>query len=102
MFSKSKFQRRNAMDLPKEFSLNEIAAVAGGTVGAGGDVKVKRVAVSPLMAAEGDLALFFEPKLLSRLAECKATAALVPEGTDCKLPHVVVKRPQLAMSKMLA
>jgi UDP-3-O-[3-hydroxymyristoyl] glucosamine N-acyltransferase len=90
------------MDLPKEFTLNEIAAVAGGTVGAGGDVKIKRVAISPLQAQPGDLALFFEAKLLGRLSECKASAVLIPEGTKCELPHVLVKRPALAMARMLS
>lgn len=89
------------MDLPKEFTLAEIAAISGGKVGASGDTKVKRVAFSPLKAGEGDLALFFEPKLLSKLPECKATAVLVPEGTECSIPHILVKRPQLALQRML-
>ncbi len=90
------------MDLPKEFSLAEIAAVAGARVGSGGDTKVKRISVSPVHASEGDLALFFDPKLLPSLAECKATAVLIPEGVETKLPHLVVKRPQLALARMLA
>lgn len=90
------------MELPREFSLAEIAAVAGAKVGAGGDTKIKRVSVSPLQAGEGDLALFFDPKLLSKLDECKASAVLIPEGTNCKLPHLLVARPQFAMQKMLA
>lgn len=90
------------MELPKEFTLAEIAQVAGATVGKGADVKVKSVSVSPLQAKEGDLALFFDPKLLPRLAECKATAVLIPEGTKCDIPHLLVKRPQFAMQKMLA
>jgi UDP-3-O-[3-hydroxymyristoyl] glucosamine N-acyltransferase len=89
------------MDLPKEFTLAEIAQVAGARVGSGGDTKVKRVSVSPLQAGEGDLALFFDPKLLPKLAECKASAVLIPEGTPCSLPHLVVARPQFAMQKML-
>jgi UDP-3-O-[3-hydroxymyristoyl] glucosamine N-acyltransferase len=90
------------MDLPKEFSLAEIAAVAGAKVGSGGDTKVKRVSVSPLSAKEGDLALFFDPKMLDKLSECKATAVLIPEGVETKLPHIVVKRPQLALQRMLS
>lgn len=90
------------MELPREFSLAEIAAVAGARVGSGGDTKIKRVSVSPLQAGEGDLALFFDPKLLSKLDECQASAVLIPEGTNCKLPHLVVARPQFAMQKMLS
>lgn len=90
------------MELPKEFSLAEIAAVAGASVGSGGDTKVKRISISPLHAGEGDLALFFDAKMLTKLDECKASAVLVPEGTVTQLPHVVVKRPQLAMQRMLS
>lgn len=90
------------MELPREFTLAEIAQVAGAKVGSGGDTKIKRVSVSPLQAGEGDLALFFDPKLLSKLSECKASAVLIPEGTQCSLPHLVVQRPQFAMQKMLA
>jgi UDP-3-O-[3-hydroxymyristoyl] glucosamine N-acyltransferase len=91
-----------SMELPKEFTLFEIAALAGGKVGAGGETKVKRVAFSPVHAKEGDLALFFDPKLLPLLPQCKASAVLVPEGTECKLPHLTVKRPKLALQKMLS
>lgn len=90
------------MELPKEFTLAEIAAIAGAKVGSAGDTKVKRVSVSPLQAGPGDLALFFDPKMLAKLKDCQATAVLVPEGTETKLPHIVVKRPQLALAKMLA
>jgi UDP-3-O-[3-hydroxymyristoyl] glucosamine N-acyltransferase len=90
------------MDLPKEFTLAEIAQVAGARVGSGGDTKIKRVSVSPLQAGEGDLALFFDAKLLPKLSECKASAVLIPEGTACTIPHLLVKRPQFAMQKMLS
>lgn len=89
------------MDLPKEFTLHEIAAVAGGKVGAGGDTKVKRVAFSPLQAEPGDLALIFDKKVIARLSECKASAVVVPEGVECSIPHITVKRPTLALQKML-
>lgn len=90
------------MELPKEFSLNEIAAVCGGKVGGDGAAKVKRVALSPLQAGAGDLALFFDAKLLSKLAECRATAVVIPEGTTCDVPHIAVRRPQLALQRMLS
>jgi UDP-3-O-[3-hydroxymyristoyl] glucosamine N-acyltransferase len=89
------------MDLPKEFTLFEIAAVAGGNVGKSGETKVKRVAFSPMNAQEGDLALFFEAKMLAALPHCKASAVLVPEGTECALPHITVSRPKLALQRML-
>jgi len=79
----------------------EIAAVAGGKVGSGGETKVKRVAFSPMQAGPGDLALFFDAKLMPALPGCKASAAVVPEGTECALPHITVKRPKLALQKML-
>src|SRR5579883_852636 len=90
------------MELPKEFTLQEIAVLAGGAVGAGAETKVKRVAFSPLQSRDGDLALFFEPKLIERLNDCRASAVVIPEGVDCRLPHIKVKRPQLALQRMLS
>jgi len=89
------------MKLPKEFSIGEIAMVIGGRVEGPADVKVQSVAMSPLAAQPGDLALVFDPKLVRRIAECKASAVIVPEGIKCNLPMVVVNRPTLALQKML-
>src|SRR5207253_9021270 len=83
-------------------SLAEIAFVAGGRVEGNADVKVNSVALSPLAAAEGQLALVFDPKLIKRISEIKASAVIVPEGVQTDLPRVVVQRPMLALQRMLS
>ncbi len=88
------------MKLPMELSLQQIASVAGGRL-EGDDVKVKSIALNPLNAQEGDLAFVFEPKYIAQIAQCKATAVMVPEGTKTNLPAIVVERPLVAVSKML-
>jgi UDP-3-O-[3-hydroxymyristoyl] glucosamine N-acyltransferase len=90
------------MKLPKELSLAEIAFVAGGKVEGPADTKVSSVALSPLAAQEGDLALVFDPKLIRRIGEIKATAVIVPEGVKTDIPKIVVQRPMLALQKMLS
>jgi len=89
------------MKLPKELSLKEIAFFIGGSVVGPADTKVATFAMNPLNANEGDLAVLFDKAYLKRIDECKATAAIVPTGTKCQIPHIAVDRPLLAMQRML-
>src|SRR5262245_44836483 len=89
------------MKLPRELSLGEIAAATGGRVEGPADLKVASVALSPLQAKSGELALVFDAKLLRRINECKATAVVIPEGAKADLPKIVVQRPMLALQRML-
>jgi UDP-3-O-[3-hydroxymyristoyl] glucosamine N-acyltransferase len=89
------------MKLPKEFSLAEIAALVGGKVEGDATTRVDSVALSPLEAGKGDLALFFEPKYISQIDKCKASAVLVSEGVATNLPRIIVKRPLVSLQKML-
>lgn len=89
------------MKLPKDLSLKEIAFFIGGKVEGNADTKVSTFAMNPLNAKEGDLAVLFDKAYLKRIDECKATAAIVPTGTKCSMPHITVDRPLLAMQRML-
>jgi UDP-3-O-[3-hydroxymyristoyl] glucosamine N-acyltransferase len=90
-----------SMKLPRELSLAEIAFVAGGKIEGPPDTKVSSVALSPLAAQEGDLALVFDPKIVRRIHEIKASIVIVPEGVKTDIPRVIVERPMLALQKML-
>jgi UDP-3-O-[3-hydroxymyristoyl] glucosamine N-acyltransferase len=89
------------MKLPKDLSLKEIAFFIGGKVEGNPDTKVSTFAMNPLNAKEGDLAVLFDKAYLKRIDECKASAAIVPTGTKCSMPHITVDRPLLAMQRML-
>lgn len=91
------------MKLPAEMSLQQIAHVLGGRVEGPADLKVSSVAVSPMHATENDLALVFDEKLVAKLADCKAKALVVTESASDKteIPRIVVKRPMLAVQRML-
>lgn len=90
------------MQLPKEFSIGEIAMFVGGKVQGPADTKVKSVALNPLTAGEGDFAFFFEPKFIEQIDNCKASAVMVPEGVETKIPSIAVKRPLVAVQKILS
>ncbi len=87
-------------------TLAQIAHVIGGRVEGPADVlkdlKISSVAVSPMQATEDDLALVFDDKLISQLADCKAKAFIVSEGVKTERPRIVVQRPMLAVQKMLS
>lgn len=89
------------MKLPKEMTLAEIAAIAGGQVAGPAATTVSAVALDPFSANQGELAIVFDPKLIRRLSECTATAVVVPKGTKTDLPRVEVERPLLALARML-
>lgn len=94
------------MKLPKEFTLVEIATLIGGKVEAASPdaalTKIGAVAINPLKAGPGDLALFFDTKLVKHIGETKASAVLVEDGTKSALPAVVVPRALVALRKMLS
>lgn len=90
------------MKLPKEFSLAEIAAVAGGEVEGPADTKVGAVALDPFSAKDGEIALIFDAKLVKRISECKASAVIVPKGVSTDLPKVVVDRPLVSLARILS
>lgn len=90
------------MKLPREITLAEIAMVAGGKLKGSPLTKVSSVSTSPFTAGNGDLVLVFDEKTISRISEIKATAVIVPEGVESDHPKVIVKRPMLALQKMLS
>ena len=90
------------MKLPAPMTLSQIAALIGGRVQGSEQLKVSNFAESPFNATEGDIALVTDKKLLKRLSDCKASAMIVPEGTQSDKPLILVKRPTLAIQKMLS
>lgn len=89
------------MKLPFEMTIGQIAMFIGGRVEGPADTKVRSIATSPLAANEGDIAFVLEAKGIEQLAQCKATAVMVPEGTKSNLPMVLVERPMLAVQRVL-
>jgi UDP-3-O-[3-hydroxymyristoyl] glucosamine N-acyltransferase len=89
------------MKLPVEMSLGQIAHLIGGRVEGCAETKVSSFAPSPMQGKDGDIALLTDAKLVKRLSECKATAVILPEGTTCDRPSILVLRPNLAIQKIL-
>ncbi|HEY9786800.1 MAG TPA: UDP-3-O-(3-hydroxymyristoyl)glucosamine N-acyltransferase [Candidatus Obscuribacterales bacterium] len=89
------------MKLPTEMTLSQIAQMLGGRVEGQGDLKIGSVAASPLASTEDDLALVFDEKLIKLLPDIKAKAVLLPEGVKSNRPSIYVKRPMLAIQRML-
>jgi len=91
------------MKLPSEMSLAQIAQMIGGTVQGSDDVKISSFSPSAAHATSGDIALIADQKVLKKLAECKASALIVPAGSATKLPLplIFVDRPMLAVQRIL-
>ncbi|MBS1957193.1 MAG: UDP-3-O-(3-hydroxymyristoyl)glucosamine N-acyltransferase [Cyanobacteria bacterium SZAS-4] len=91
------------MKLPSEMSLAQIAQLIGGKVHGSDDVKISSFSPSAAHAGSGDIALIADTKVLRKLAECKASALIVPSGSDTKLPLplIFVDRPMLAVQRIL-
>lgn len=83
-------------------SLAEIAQLIGGKVEGDGSIKVSEFATAPTTAKAGQIAIIFDAKLVKHIAACQASAVVVPDGIKTDLPKIVVKRPLLAMQKILA
>ncbi len=89
------------MRLPSEMTSAQIAKLIGGRVQGAEDVKVSSVALSPLEATDGQVAFIYDAKFIKRLAQCKASLVIVPEGTKADRPMILVKRANLAVQKVL-
>ena len=83
----------------------ELAALAGGRVVAGGEVRVGRVS-SLEAAGEGALCFVEAEKLLGQARECRASCLIVPEGAGARAAEAVPQveavieaaRPKLAFA----
>ena len=85
-------------------TLAEIATALGAEVHGDGSIRIARAAHPTEAAGPDDLALAMEKGLVEALAETKARAAVVAEGTE--LPAniqgwIAVKRPRFAMAGLL-
>jgi UDP-3-O-[3-hydroxymyristoyl] glucosamine N-acyltransferase len=89
------------MKLPASMTLSQIAALIGGKVEGPGDLVVSGMSPSPKDATADDIALAFEKKYQKDLDSFTAKALIVPEGAVSKKPLVTVKRPNLAIQKIL-
>jgi UDP-3-O-[3-hydroxymyristoyl] glucosamine N-acyltransferase len=90
------------MKLPAPMSLNQIASFIGGRVEGSGDIVVSGMSPSPLDATDEEIALAFDKKYLKNLSSFKAKALVVPEGSTSDKPLILVKRPNLAIQKILS
>lgn len=89
------------MRLPMEMTAGQIAQLIGGRVHGAADTKVSTVATSPLQAKETDIAFLHDAKLLKKLEHCKAAVVIVPEGVKADRTLIIVKRPNLAIQRIL-
>lgn len=91
------------MKLPTELNLSQIAKLIDGDVRGGEDVKISSFCPSAAHAKAGDIALIADAKAVKKLASCKASALIVPDGAepDFSVPLIFVKRPILAVQKIL-
>jgi len=83
------------------FTLGELARQVGGV--AVGDADVQVGAVRPFdEAGPGDLTLAADPKYLARLAETRASAVIVPPGTEAPGRNLLrAPNPRLAFAQVL-
>jgi UDP-3-O-[3-hydroxymyristoyl] glucosamine N-acyltransferase len=83
-------------------TLAELAQLVQGKVQ--GDPRIQVVRVAPIdRAIEGDITFLANPKYLSRLKDCHASAVIVAPGVDVGERHVIVTaNPYLAFAKVLA
>lgn len=81
--------------------LKDLAEHVGGTVVGDGSIEITRVA--PIdSAAAGDITFVANPKYLPKLAQTRASAAIVAPGVDTAgLPLLVCRNPYLAFAKIL-
>lgn len=81
--------------------LKDLAEHVGGAVVGDGDIEIYRVA--PIdTAAEGEITFVANPKYLPKLAQTRASAAIVAPGVDpVGLPLLVCRNPYLAFAKIL-
>ena len=85
-------------------TLAEIAAALGADVHGDGSIRIARAAHPTEAAGPDDLALAMEKGLVEALADTKARAAVVAEGTEPPANiqgWITVKRPRFAMAGLL-
>ena len=91
--------------MPKSLTVAEIAKQVGGTLESGGDLVIRGVE-SLQGAGEGDLSFLSEARNKKQLADCKATALLLPPAVDAPaemaVPGVIrIKDTQTAVAKVI-
>lgn len=81
--------------------LKDLAEHVGGTVVGDGNIEIQRVA--PIdSAVEGEITFVANPKYLPKLAQTRASAAIVAPGVEKPgLPLLVCRNPYLAFAKIL-
>lgn len=81
--------------------LKDLAEHVGGTVVGDGNIEIQRVA--PIdSAVEGEITFVANPKYLPKLAQTRASAAIVAPGVEsADLPLLVCRNPYLAFAKIL-
>lgn len=81
--------------------LKDLAEHVGGTVVGDGNIEIQRVA--PIdNAIEGEITFVANPRYLPKLAQTKASAAIVAPGVEStELPLLVCRNPYLAFAKIL-
>lgn len=81
--------------------LKDLAELVGGTVVGDGSVDIQRVAAID-HAGEGAITFVANPKYLPKLAQTRASAAIVSPGVEKPgLPLLVCRNPYLAFAKIL-
>ena len=81
--------------------LQQLADLVGGHVSGDPDLEINRVA--PIDRAQpGDITFVANPKYLSQLKECRASAVIIAPGIDVPdVPLIVCANPYLAFAKIL-
>ncbi len=91
------------MKLPVPMTMAQIAGFIGGKPHGAGDTSITGIAVDPLAAAEGDIALVVDKQLIAHLDNIKASVVITPVGTEKTHPDrnmILVERPKLAIQKI--
>ncbi len=82
-------------------NLEKIAALVGGTVNGDGSLEISGLS-GIVEAGPGQLTYAADRKYLKQLAQCKASAVLVPETIETACAQIVVANPALAFAKLLS
>ncbi len=91
------------MKLPVPMTMAQIAGFVGGTPHGAADTQVTGIAVDPLEAVEGDIALVIDKQLIAKMKDIKASVVISPVGTEKVHPDramILVERPKMAIQKI--
>ncbi len=81
-----------------ELSLDELARLVGGTVSGDGATRIR--GVNGLReAGPGEIAFLANPKYAPLLAQTRASAVIVADGTEVSLPAIRARNPDLAFAR---